>query len=291
MSMWRVTQPFLRRMMGSERRLSYVDPNERKFLIDSAAGISPSDAFIAQVADPASQRDAAIYRNNVERYVGTVKVPVGLIGPLSVSFQGEPLRNFLVPMATTEGALLASYQRGCKALTLGGGATASVVGQQMIRAPVIVFERALDASNFVNWFHTNNVQVDAIQAISTEPHCAAVDVHVTQTDRCVHIHIGINSDDAAGQNMVTYCGRKVMTLVRERYTATPFETFIEGGMNSGKRGSVLHLMRGKGFYTIVDAMVPDHVCRDLLHASPAEIASFQRMHQRGSLFLGTLSFT
>ena len=99
----------------------YADP-AKKTIDVGAAPYSPPASFWAEVADPKSVADAAKYVNNIERYVGTVKVPVGLIGPLRVSMDDEPHadrvelidKTYNVPMATTEGVLLASYNRGAK---------------------------------------------------------------------------------------------------------------------------------------------------------------------------------
>ena len=72
--------------------------------------------FRRGIVDPASVATAEMYARNIENYVGTVKVPVGLVGPLRVNglyANGD----FLVPLATTEAALVASYARGATVAT------------------------------------------------------------------------------------------------------------------------------------------------------------------------------
>jgi hydroxymethylglutaryl-CoA reductase len=103
------------------RPLCYSNP-EKKTIEVGGAPLVPPESFWTEVADPKAIADASKYVNNIERYVGTVKVPVGLIGPLKVSMDDEPRadrvnltsKTYTVPMATTEGVLLASYNRGAK---------------------------------------------------------------------------------------------------------------------------------------------------------------------------------
>ena len=264
-------------------------------------------SFWEEVADEKSVQDAPKYINNIERYVGTVKVPVGLVGPLRVLMEEEMANSgntstipesafvsqeFLVPLATHEGALLASYNRGCKAITMSGGATAAVLCRQMIRAPVFIFDRVSEAARFMRWFRNNHMHEELSQRINSQPHCHATNLHLVQTERCVHLHIGIDSEDAAGQNMVTYCGRIAMDFIKERFQDPSLrEMYIEGGFNVGKRGSHLHLSMGKGLYTVVDAVLPHDIVKDLLHTTPEKLVAFQRMHQRSGSFTGTLSST
>jgi hydroxymethylglutaryl-CoA reductase (NADPH) len=179
--------------------------------IDVGGGpFAPPASFFAEVADAKAVADAAKYVNNVERFVGTVKVPVGLIGPLRVRMDDDPRPDreelldkvYHVPMATTEGVLLASYQRGAKAITSSGGAWASVTSRQMVRAPAFTFKSVRAASAFLKWFRASGVERELEAAIATQPHCALVRLEAKITDRSVHVHVGIDSEDAAGQNMV-----------------------------------------------------------------------------------------
>tara|TARA_R110002050_G_scaffold3307_5_gene17415 strand:- start:160 stop:708 length:549 start_codon:yes stop_codon:yes gene_type:complete len=90
------------------------------------------------------------YKGNVERYIGTIRTPVGLVGPLLL--HGDYAEGtFLVPMATTEAALVASYNRGAKAMTLSGGVKTIVVSEGIMRAPYFEFHTLAEARAFYNW--------------------------------------------------------------------------------------------------------------------------------------------
>jgi hydroxymethylglutaryl-CoA reductase (NADPH) len=94
--------------------------------------------------------DPAILKGNIESFIGVAQVPIGIAGPLLLNgenAQGE----FYVPMATTEGTLMASYNRGMKLVHQCGGVKTTIVDDAMQRAPVFVFDDARDAKNFSHW--------------------------------------------------------------------------------------------------------------------------------------------
>ena len=91
--------------------------------------------------------DPAVTSGNIENFIGTAQVPIGIAGPLTMV--GEYARgDFYIPMATTEGTLVASYSRGMRVISECGGARATVVKHSMQRAPVFMFENALEARDF-----------------------------------------------------------------------------------------------------------------------------------------------
>src|SRR5690606_34011399 len=103
--------------------------------------------------------DPAVTRGNIENFVGVAQVPIGLAGPLRIN--GEQAQGeFLIPLATTEGTLVASYSRGMKVLNLSGGVTTTISDDCMQRAPVFVFDSAREARAFRQWVYEN---LDAIR--------------------------------------------------------------------------------------------------------------------------------
>src|SRR5437016_2445871 len=100
--------------------------------------------------DERTLSQAEVYRHNIENFVGTVKVPLGLAGPLRVNglfAQGD----YYLPLATTEAALVASYHRGCQLVTAAGGCTAMLLNEGVGRAPGFAFADLADAGAFVAW--------------------------------------------------------------------------------------------------------------------------------------------
>ena len=119
----------------------------RRLLIEKQSGVALKHVVHYSV-DPHS------VKGNCENFVGVAQVPIGLAGPLHVC--GEHAQgDFLIPLATTEGTLVASYNRGIKVLNLCGGVTVTVVADAMQRAPAFVFQDARAGREFAHWVQAN----------------------------------------------------------------------------------------------------------------------------------------
>ncbi len=110
--------------------------------------------------------DPASLPGNIENFVGVAQVPIGVAGPLVVN--GEHAKgSFYVPMATTEGTLVASYNRGMNVLAACGGVRTTVVHDAMQRAPAFVFSSALEARHFGEWVDEHLAELCAAAATTT----------------------------------------------------------------------------------------------------------------------------
>ncbi|MCB0020880.1 MAG: hypothetical protein KDE09_23960, partial [Anaerolineales bacterium] len=137
---------------------------------------------------------------NVENFTGVAQIPIGFAGPIQINgehAQGE----FLIPLATTEGTLVASYNRGIKLLNLSGGVTATVIGDAMQRAPVFVFENARDCRTFKEWVDANTQKIrEEAEATSSVAKLQYIDSYLS--NKFVYLRFNYSTGDAAGQNMV-----------------------------------------------------------------------------------------
>jgi hydroxymethylglutaryl-CoA reductase (NADPH) len=98
--------------------------------------------------------DPSILQGNIENFIGVAQVPIGVAGPLRIN--GEHARgNYFIPLATTEGALVASYNRGMRLLTECGGVKTTIVEQFMQRSPAFIFQDAASARAFGVWVDEN----------------------------------------------------------------------------------------------------------------------------------------
>src|SRR4029079_7492305 len=124
---------------------------QRLRFIEEFAGVKPKHLTQAWF-------DPAITKGNIENFTGVAQIPIGLAGPLKV--HGEHAQgDFLVPLATTEGTLVASYTRGIKLLNMSGGVTCTVVDDAMQRAPVFIFDSAREARDFKRWGDQHPAQI------------------------------------------------------------------------------------------------------------------------------------
>ena len=120
--------------------------------------------------------DPGVLPGNVENFMGVAQVPIGLAGPLRIN--GEHAKgDFYIPMATSEGTLVASYNRGMRLLSESGGVRTTVVGQFMQRSPAFFFDDALQARDFGEWIAENfNAIKGAAETTTSFAPCPAAPV-------------------------------------------------------------------------------------------------------------------
>ncbi len=178
---------------------SVVD--KRWALLPHAAAAKPV------IADTASLAQHAAFARNIENFIGTVKLPVGLVGPLRVNglaAQGD----YYVPLATTEAALVASYHRGASVATLAGGCTTLLLNEGVGRAPAYAFRSLPEAGRFVQWC-LEHMEELRLAANATTHHGRLRDLRFTIEGNHVYLFLEYLTGDAAGQNMVTIATQAV----------------------------------------------------------------------------------
>ena len=222
--------------------------------------------------------EAASLTGNLENFAGSVEVPVGLAGPLL--FRGETVQGAVVaPMATTEGALVASASRGARALSLAGGVSTRVLSQRMSRAPVFEFADLAGAARFAQWLDTRRPQLEAqVRLVSRHARLVAVDPY--QIGRYLHVRFVFETADAAGQNMTTaatwqICAWLDEVLIHEQ-GLHPLNTMLEGNLSSDKKVSAISLLAGRGTRVTAECVVPGNVVASVLKTTPAAIARGHR---------------
>lgn len=110
--------------------------------------------------------EPGVLSGNIENFMGVAQVPIGVAGPLRIC--GEHARgDFYVPLATTEGTLVASYNRGMRVLSECGGVKTTVVEDNMQRAPVFIFDDALQAREFGSWVGRHEEEIRAAAEATT----------------------------------------------------------------------------------------------------------------------------
>ncbi|GGL19822.1 phosphotransferase [Mangrovihabitans endophyticus] len=226
--------------------------------------------------------DAAALSGNLENFVGSVEVPVGLAGPLL--FTGDAARGAVVaPLATTEGALVASAARGARALTLAGGVTTQVLAQRMSRAPVFEFADVAGAVRFTAWLRSRRADLEK-QVAFVSRHARLVDVDPYQIGRYLHVRLVFETADAAGQNMTTAASWQICRWVQDTLAADdrlrPVRSLLEGNLSSDKKVSVASLLAGRGTRVTAECVLPREVIATVLKATPEAIV---RGHQTAVL--------
>jgi hydroxymethylglutaryl-CoA reductase (NADPH) len=211
-------------------------------------------------------------RGNVENPVGAAQTPLGVAGPLLV--HGEHARGvFYVPLATTEGALVRSYERGMAALTRAGGVTARVCLDENFISPVFLFDEVAAACDFTRALPDDLPALRA-EAEATTRHGRLLRVECCPLGREVIVHFCYHTADANGMNMIVKATERACEWVVRRHPARRFYLF--SGHSSEKRASGALFRGGKGKKVVAGALLPARVVRAYLHTTPAELCDVWR---------------
>jgi len=206
---------------------------------------------------------------NIENPIGAVQVPVGIVGPLRV--EGDYARGeFYVPLATTEGALVASVNRGAKAVTLSGGARVKIVYDGMTRAPVFWTPSIVEAVRLVEWVREHLEDVRR-EAESTTRHGRLRDIQVFHTGNLVWLRFVYETGDAMGMNMATIATDKAAEYIVREFPGEARLIAVSGNMCTDKKPALINQLLGRGKTVIAEALVKRDIALRVLKAPPEEI--------------------
>lgn len=205
--------------------------------------------------------DPTTLPGNVENFFGAAQVPIGLAGPLLVN--GEHARGeFFVPLATTEGTLVASYNRGMKLMREAGGITTTVLDDRMQRAPVFVFESARGVKDFSAWLDEHLAEI-AAAAEETTKSGRLLDVQKFSAARMLYTRFNYSTGDAAGQNMTGKATFAACAWIKQNYPGE-LHFYLEGQFATDKKSSVVNMLHTRGKRVVAEitlpaALVEEHV--------------------------------
>ncbi len=248
-----------------------------------AAGKGSNDAE-ALLADHATLASAEAYGRNIENMIGTVKLPVGLVGPLRVrGLHAEG--DFHLPLATTEAALVASYARGARAATLAGGISTAVLYEGVLRSPAFVFASLLDAGRFVDWV-VENVALLKDAAEATTRFGKLVSLEPVIDNNVVFLLCRYTTGEAAGQNMVTIATEALGRMAAARSPVPPERWYVEGNFSGDKKATSLGTLTGRGRKVSASVVLPEEVVTRGLRSSIDAMLDYGRIAGLGALLSG-----
>ncbi len=246
--------------------------------------------YPAPLADGSSvlQRESDIYQQpsagNIENFAGTARVPVGIAGPVTV--HGDAAKgDFFIPMATTEGTLVASTSRGMKVINESGGVRARVISNGGIqRAPVFEFHNIDDAADFTHALTEDWSWLVPIME-STTSHGKVMDISCWQLGSLVCMRVTMNSGDASGQNMVSIATAKAIKTIIERHPEIK-RHLMAGGMSGEKVGSNINALLGRGKNVVVSVDIPAEVMHRITRARIEDIPRLHRSYTDFAMLAG-----
>ncbi len=238
------------------------------------------------VAGRSPATDTTCFQERIENFVGLACIPVGVIGPLSVA--GVHARGeFYVPMATTEGALIASYNRGAKIIGSSGGARVHCLLERVSRAPAFVFGSLHEAVAFARWVEA---RLDVLRRIAetTTRHGRLQRVEATVVGKQVHLDCAYTAADAAGQNMVTLATHAVCHEILASTPVKPVSWFLEANLSGDKKATARSFLGARGRRVSAEAVVPREVALRECQATPEVIAEYSRVATVGAIQSGAI---
>ncbi|MDO9549768.1 MAG: hydroxymethylglutaryl-CoA reductase (NADPH) [Methanoregula sp.] len=183
-----------------------------------------------------------VVKRNCENMIGTIQVPLGVAGPIAVK-GGYAQGNYWLPLATTEGALVASVNRGCSAITKAGGAEVRILHDGMTRAPVFAAESIVHSAQICDWVAAHRDELKAA-AESTTSHGKLNDIVTFVAGTSVFVRLEFDTKDAMGMNMVTIASAKVADLIAQGTSARLIA--LSGNMCSDKKPAAINAIMGRG---------------------------------------------
>ena len=244
-----------------------------------------SDDSKSALFDSKARANASAYQRNIESYIGTVNIPVGIAGPLRIHGRFGTT-DYRVPLATTEAALVASYNRGSKLLTAAGGCTVRVVDEALSRTPVFAFDGLADAEIFASFVTEHSDKFSSVVTGVTS-HGQLLSVRPVIEDNHVYVDFRYKPEDASGQNMVTFASEAICETILELTPVAPSYWFLEGNLSGDKKATTQTLRDVRGKRVVADARIPrELVCRQL-HTTPDRMVDHWHASAIGSVMSGS----
>jgi hydroxymethylglutaryl-CoA reductase (NADPH) len=239
-----------------------------------------------ELLDAQSHAQSQRYAANVENFIGTIKVPVGIIGPLRVNGTYAQ-EDYFVPLATTEATLVASYGRGAKLITSVGGCSALCMNEGMARAPGFAFGALHEAAVFAAWVLAALPQLTAVAA-GTSRYTQLREVRVSIEGNHVYVILTFHTGDAAGQNMVTIAAQAICEYLNSHSPVKPDYYFVEANHSGDKKASAQSALCGRGRSVTADVVIPAVVVQEHLHTTPERMAKLFTMGAIGGAMSGAM---
>jgi hydroxymethylglutaryl-CoA reductase (NADPH) len=228
--------------------------------------------------------DPSILQGNIENFIGVAQVPIGVAGPLRIN--GEHAQgDYLIPLATTEGALVASYNRGMRLLTECGGVKTTVVEQFMQRSPVFIFQDAVSARAFGVWIDENFASIQE-KAEATTRIGKLIKIQQFAFGPVRHLRFNYSTGDAAGQNMVGKATLAACEWIADSYPGGA-RWVLSGNMDTDKKYSRINMLLTRGKRVVAEAVIRKEILKDLMGVDTKELFEVRQISTTGAFLAGS----
>jgi hydroxymethylglutaryl-CoA reductase (NADPH) len=228
--------------------------------------------------------DPAMVQGNIENFIGVAQVPIGLAGPLRIN--GEHARgDFYIPMATTEGTLVASYNRGMRLMTECGGVKATVVDSGMQRAPVFMLDDALQARKFGRWVDEHFDSIKAA-AESTTRFGKLESIQQFAVGPMRYLRCNYATGDAAGQNMVGKATLAACQWIKQNYPGD-LRYILSGNVETDKKHSRMNMLLTRGKRVVAETVLRKEPMRTIMGVDIRDLFAARQISMTGAFLAGS----
>src|SRR6185503_13603532 len=223
-------------------------------------------------------------KGNIERMIGVSQVPTGIIGPIKVN--GEHARGeYMVPMSTSEGALITSYHRGAVLIAKAGGATTVITRDSIQRAPLFILKDLVEAKRFSDWCR---LQMDMFKVITatTTRHGKLLDLQTFLSGHNVYVRFDFFTGDAMGMNMITKATYEICEYIKSNFSITDY--VIESNMAVDKKASYLNMVMGRGKTVTAEVVIPANLLKRFLLTTPEYMVDISMRQLTATIYAGVM---
>ena len=224
---------------------------------------------------------------NCENMIGAAQIPLGVAGPIKIT--GENIKgDFYIPLATSEGALIASISRGIKAINLGGGAQVLTYRVGTTRGPVFDTTSIKKSNELFKWIKKNPNKI-AEASGKTSKHLKFLKTDVRTQGRYVFLRFYFNTQDAMGMNMATIATEKITELIEKEVGVKCLS--VAGNFDIDKKPAWLNFIKNRGFKVWAEVVVPSKVVKNVLKTTSEDFFEvWLTKCMIGSALSGSLGF-
>jgi len=228
--------------------------------------------------------DPSEVAGNIENFIGVAQVPLGLAGPLLVD--GEHAQgDFYVPMATAEGTLVASYNRGMKLVRAAGGVKTTIMDDAMQRAPAFLFPSAREARAFVAWLYVHCDEVKEACEETTRTGRLR-DIEQYTASRILFTRFNYTTGDAAGQNLTGKATAAGCAWIVANYDGEIERFLLESNFATDKKSSQVNMLRTRGKRVVAEATIPGPLFEEVMRSSSERLFQARQISNLGGFMSG-----
>ncbi|MCC7453909.1 MAG: hydroxymethylglutaryl-CoA reductase [Crocinitomix sp.] len=225
-------------------------------------------------------------KGNIENFIGMTQLPTGVFGPLVIN-GANASGAYFIPLATSEGALIASYSRGAKACKDAGAIVSVCLMEGVQRCPIFKFDNLLQLGKFVVWLMEKKEEFQRITS-ETSNYAVLNDMEMNIEGNQVIVTFEFTTGDAAGQNMVTICTDQICQYIIAQTPIQPKLWFIESNFSGDKKATSNSFASVRGKNVSAEIVLPKEIVENVLKTTPKLMYEYWKTSFIGAVKCGAI---